>query len=138
MNSNRVYDKDGNILKSGAIILKDEKILLIYRDKRDDWTFPKGHLDEGETIEECMFREVKEETGLEVKILQKLQDIIYEYPEGDGRVRLNMFLVEPESGFLRAEYKGDKLCWMDYKNALKHLSYDNNIDFIKNLRSIFG
>lgn len=42
---------------------------------KDAWGIPKGHLNDNETLEECAIREVKEETGLVVKLENRLQDI---------------------------------------------------------------
>jgi 8-oxo-dGTP pyrophosphatase MutT (NUDIX family) len=47
----------------GVVINPKEEVLLIFR--RGKWDLPKGKLDEGETIDECAVREVKEETGLQ-------------------------------------------------------------------------
>lgn len=55
--------------KAGAIVSRNDgsEILLVYRAKHDDWSFPKGHIEEGENPEQAMRREVVEETGLTVK-----------------------------------------------------------------------
>jgi 8-oxo-dGTP pyrophosphatase MutT (NUDIX family) len=67
-------------LKSGAIILSNDstKILLVYRGKEADWSFPKGHIEENEIPVDAMKREVKEETGLEVSpVITELAPIEY-------------------------------------------------------------
>ena len=52
------------IIAAGGLVFNDEnELLMIFR--RGKWDLPKGKLDEGEDIEECAVREVKEETGLE-------------------------------------------------------------------------
>lgn len=61
----------------GGIVEKEDKLLLIYRKKR--WDIPKGKLDEGETIEECAEREVCEETGVNVKIKNKVVEVWHTY-----------------------------------------------------------
>lgn len=56
--------KKFEIIKAGGGLVQNEKneVLMIFR--RGFWDLPKGKLDEGETIEECAVREVREETGL--------------------------------------------------------------------------
>ena len=60
-------------IRCGAIIIKGGEILLIKRVKPDRtyWVFPGGGLEEGETIEEGLKREVYEETGLNVVSYEK-------------------------------------------------------------------
>lgn len=70
----------------GLILNENEEVLMIYR--RGFWDLPKGKLDEGEDIEHCAVREVKEECGLgEVWIGRKLTTTIHHY-------ELNKELVE--------------------------------------------
>jgi 8-oxo-dGTP diphosphatase len=54
-------------IRVSAVIAKNDKILLIHRQKRgrEYWTYPGGGIEEGETAEEAVIREVKEETSLE-------------------------------------------------------------------------
>ena len=58
--------------KSGTILinLKTKKIGLVYRKKKNDYSFPKGHLEKGETLAECAIRETKEETDLDIADLE--------------------------------------------------------------------
>src|SRR5204863_3027371 len=59
----------GIVHAAGAVISRQSKrghfeVLLIHRPRRQDWTFPKGKLEAGETHEACALREVEEETAL--------------------------------------------------------------------------
>lgn len=63
---------DAEILAAGALCWRvrrgELEVLLIHRQRYDDWSFPKGKLDEGETLPECAVREVREEIGLKVRL----------------------------------------------------------------------
>lgn len=63
---------DSQILAAGALCWRlhrgELEVLLIHRPRYDDWSFPKGKLDEGETLPECAVREVSEEIGLKVRL----------------------------------------------------------------------
>ena len=57
----------------GCIIIKDNQVLLEKQKHKDErfWSFPKGHKEGNETDEETALREIKEEVGLDVKIIDK-------------------------------------------------------------------
>ena len=72
------------ILTNMILIYKGDEILVINR-KKKDWpglTFPGGHVEKDETILESVFREAKEETGLE--LLEVKPCGVYEWPWEDG------------------------------------------------------
>jgi ADP-ribose pyrophosphatase YjhB (NUDIX family) len=53
----------------GCLIVFKEKVLLVYHPRYDMWLCPGGHIELDEDPEEALFREIKEETGLEVEIV---------------------------------------------------------------------
>ncbi len=63
--------------RSGVVLIEDGKVALIerYRDGAHYYVFPGGGVDEGETPEEAAIREMDEETGLRVAVIQKLAEI---------------------------------------------------------------
>ena len=78
---------DAEILAAGAICWRlrrgELEVLLIHRPRYDDWSFPKGKLDDGETLPECAIREVREEIGLKLRLGMPLP--ITRYSVGKGR-----------------------------------------------------
>ncbi len=66
-----------------AIIIKDNKILVTQRSEKMNlplkWEFPGGKIEENETAEECILREIKEELNIEIKIIRKLEFRSYNY-----------------------------------------------------------
>ena len=72
------------VVRCQAVILKDDKILVLrqynYKRQEEYWMLPGGGLEEGETVEQCILREIEEETGLEVEI----KGILFDEP-GNGK-----------------------------------------------------
>ncbi len=114
--------------KAGAIIIREEngskKVLLAHRSRGfNDWSFPKGHIEAGETPEVTAKREVMEETGLDIELLEELPPIVYK--SNEGTVKQYTFLAHEKGGKLQNNDENDKLAWMTYENARGTLSYPN-------------
>jgi 8-oxo-dGTP pyrophosphatase MutT (NUDIX family) len=83
----------------GLVLNENDEILMIFR--RGRWDLPKGKLDEGESIEECAVREVKEETGLvDVRLKNPLLITYHVYRENDETIL-------KESHWYRMKASGD-------------------------------
>ena len=83
-----------------AIVIRDGKVLVCQR--RDDdtfggfWEFPGGKQEDGETLEQCLARELREELNILARPTRSLTPIIHDYPH--VLLRLHPFLCEHESG----------------------------------------
>jgi 8-oxo-dGTP pyrophosphatase MutT (NUDIX family) len=121
-----------DILAAGGIIIDESadsrRVLLVHRPRYDDWSFPKGKLDPGESIEEAAVREVKEETGLECRIVRKLAVGRYHYrTRHKGRLKpkaVHYFLMERLTR--RIKVPGDEVdlaLWVDLEEASQKLTY---------------
>lgn len=88
---------DRPIVGVGAIIFQEDQVLLIKRGKEPSfgqWSIPGGVVHLGETLEQAVIREIREETHLEVEVLAlvKVLDRIFRDPE--GRVAYHYVLVD--------------------------------------------
>lgn len=74
------------VVAAGAILWRLEKgglkVAIIHRSRYDDWSWPKGKVDKGETVAEAAVRELREETGLKVSLGVHLAEIHYQLPSG--------------------------------------------------------
>jgi mutator protein MutT len=92
-----------NIEVSAALIFRDGKLLITQRHAGSHlgglWEFPGGKREAGETFEQCLVREIREELGVEISVGELLDEISYEYPEKS--VYLKFFICKLLSGELQ-------------------------------------
>src|SRR5205814_721947 len=72
---------------AGGLVVRDGSVLVVHRPKYDDWAFPKGKLEDGETWEEAALREVEEETGLRCELGEYAGSTHYDVDAGRKEVR---------------------------------------------------
>jgi 8-oxo-dGTP diphosphatase len=116
-----------HIFAAGTVIFKgrglNQKIAIIHRPHREDWSFPKGKIDAPESAPAAAVRETLEETGLHVVLHQSLtpQEYIFDnLPKTVFYWRAR--LVKPPV-FVPNE-EADQLVWVSLKAALKLLTYE--------------
>jgi 8-oxo-dGTP diphosphatase len=89
---------------AAAIIWRQGRILISQRDANSHlsgyWEFPGGKREAGESFEECLVREVREELNIRVRVQKLLDTIAYEYPE--KHVTLKFFCCDYLEGEPRA------------------------------------
>ena len=137
----KVFDAEGRVLKAGGVVVNDRGQILLYRNEDRGFSFPKGHLDPGDTIESAAIREVKEETGIKAEIIKALPKISYKNSNNGEDIIINMFLMTPVEGELSLEEDGDELLWADFDDAVEKLKpNDSHLyrDFSKYLSGIKG
>lgn len=120
-------------VSAGGVIYRrssdDYEVALIH--VRHRWGLPKGHVEEGERDEEAALREVREETGLEGKLIRRLGDIRYSYrdktKEGEPiriHKRVHFFLLRYLKGDVRDhDHEADEVRWFPVDQAIKQLKF---------------
>ena len=84
-----------------AIIIKNGKVFATqrgYGDFKGGWEFPGGKIDAGETPEEALIREIKEELDTEVEVIELLDTVEYDYP--NFHLSMDCFICSIKSGDL--------------------------------------
>ena len=121
-------------VSAGGIVFRrqdgDQPQYLLIRDSYDNWGFPKGHLEDGESPAEAALRETVEETGLAPLTLQGPIRVIDWHFRFRGRhihKYCHFFLFESHAGEASPQLaEGITACqWRAHDEALEVLSYDN-------------
>ena len=105
---------------AGGVVLRGGRILLVHRPKYDDWAFPKGKLEDGESWAAAALREVEEETGLRCALGAYVGATHYEVREGTKEVRYFLMSATDDA---TAQNEIDDVRWVSPAAAQKLLSY---------------
>jgi 8-oxo-dGTP pyrophosphatase MutT (NUDIX family) len=105
--------------------------LVVGRRRRErdgvTWTLPKGTPNPPETTEETALREVREETGLDVRIVRRFDSIQYSFVQGRTRINktVHYFLMVPAGGDLeRHDHEFDEVRWIGFDEAATLLTFE--------------
>ena len=121
---------------AGGVVVRNAgaavSVLLVHRPAYDDWTFPKGKCEPGESDEECALREVEEETGLVCALGRELPST--EYVDGKGRPKaVRYWLMDVVTGTLQFEHEVDEARWLPASEAVKMLTYERDLELLRGL-----
>ena len=131
---NEYFDYSLNCLyerSCGAVVFHEiggvVRYLLIKNKRSAHWSFPKGHVEKGESDEQAAIREVKEETGIDITIIEgfkakseysiqhKIEKIVYIYAASCEDTRTTIQEEEIED-----------YLWLDFNKAMKNLKFEND------------
>jgi 8-oxo-dGTP pyrophosphatase MutT (NUDIX family) len=126
----------------GAVVFRKENnkiyyLLLKYRNGH--WDFPKGHVENGETEEETMRREVKEETGIDnlkiifgfsekIRYFYKAEGEEYKRRKAEGKKTLItkkvlFYLAETFQKEVKLSIEQTDFVWLEFNRALENVTY---------------
>jgi 8-oxo-dGTP diphosphatase len=120
---------------AGGIVVNDRgEVLLVHRDRYDDWSFPKGKAEPGESDEDCALREVEEETGLRCALGEELASTSYMDARGRPKI-VRYWLMQPVDGALEYRHEVDAARWVPIAEARDVLTYARDAALLDRIAS---
>ncbi len=125
----------------GALVFRkyhgNTELLLIKHANGGHWSFPKGHVEPGETEEETATREVKEETGIDIIIDTSFREVVSYSPKKDTQKDVVYFLAFAKNyNFIPQEEEISEIKWVEISRVHTILSYDNDRQLVNKAKSV--
>ena len=115
-------------IKAGCFLIDKENktIALVHRQKQNDYSFPKGHVEIGEDIKSAAIRETAEETKRNAIIVDEFLPYVEEYISSRGEnCECYMFIAIDNGPSDNKSEDTHELCWTKFNKVQKKLSYEN-------------
>jgi 8-oxo-dGTP pyrophosphatase MutT (NUDIX family) len=122
---------------AGGVVVRRMRgrvFIAVVRVRDDVLALPKGHPEPGESSAEAAQREVREETGLDAKLVEKLDDIRYWYARDGERVMkiVSFFLFRYRTGSIEDhDHEVEDALWIPLEEAPDRLAYRGERDMAK-------
>lgn len=118
---------------AGGLVVRRKRATLqlavVHRPVHQDWSFPKGKLEGGETFEEAACREVEEETGLSCRLLRFIGHT--QYVDRKGRPKaVAYWVMEATGGCFTPNLEVDQLRWVELEEARTLLTYPRDRELV--------
>lgn len=136
-----------DLVSAGGIVYrlgeKGPEVVLCGRSAEGLWGLPKGTPQDAETLEETAHREVREETGLDVRIERKVGEIEYWFtrPQQGKRFhkRVHHFLMVPVGGSVEQhDHEYDLVRWFPAAEAERRLTHQNEAQILRRALALLG
>ena len=117
----------------GALVFcKDQdslQFLLLKSQFGGHWSFPKGHMESGESEVQTALREVREETGLSIHLIGGFRQCVEYYTKPNIKKQVVYFLgssIDPQMSPVPQEEEVSELQWMDSEKARQMVTFEND------------
>jgi 8-oxo-dGTP pyrophosphatase MutT (NUDIX family) len=129
-----------NLVSAGGVVYRevDGRVETVLCGRKNPllWSLAKGTPDAGESLQDTALREVREETGLEVKVEDTIGSIEYWFADRDGEIRyhktVHFYLMVPIGGHVdQHDPEFDMVQWFPSEEALENLTYANEVEVLR-------
>jgi len=126
-----------NMIKAaGGLVWRDSvqgrEVAVIHRARYGDWTLPKGKLKPGEDWSDAAIREVKEETGYDVRLQSFAGKVSYRVGDAQKEVQFWNMMPIGDSKFEASE-EVESVMWLSVQKALEVLDYEGERDLLRKM-----
>ncbi len=122
----------------GALVVRladSEPQVLLIKHNGGHWAFPKGHVEDGETEEETAFREVREETGLSVKIDTRYRETVTFSPAPRTMKDVVYFVATVLGGVETPQLSEvSDVRWVSFDEAGNYITFDNDRQLFEKMK----
>ncbi len=130
--TDRIHTQEVEEISAGGIVFRREgnswKVLMV-KNRRGSWTFPKGRVEVGENLEDTAVREVEEETAVKASVVKYAGSVDYVYHKDEGVVvnkKVHFFIMKYISGDpLPDGVENIAARWIDLHKVKDYMAYEN-------------
>ncbi len=130
-----LYNTDMKEVSAGAVLYtrkQDEILYLLIKDFHGNYGFPKGHLEEGETLKEAAQREILEEVGIKTEADTRFrEDLHYIMPNGIAKQAVYFVAEFFDQNYQRQEEEVDEIVLLPYEEAFETITFQNMKEVLK-------
>ncbi len=125
----------------GAIVFRkyhgNTELLLIKHSAGGNWSFPKGHMELGETEQQTALREVKEETHIDVELDPSFREVVTFSPKRDVKKDVIYFLGRAKNfDYIPRQGEIAQIKWVEINLSHSFLNYDNDKQLVNKAKPI--
>lgn len=119
----------------GAIVMNENKEILLVHHNSGHWDFPKGHMEKGETEEQTAIREVKEETNIDI-LIEKNYRYTTSYSPKDGVMKeVVYFLAKNIDNNQKPQIEEvSEVKWFEFNEAIEQITFNNSKIILNKLK----
>ena len=115
----------------GCIVINNNNEVLLIHSNQGHWGFPKGHVEDGESEIQTAKREVKEETNIDVEVVEKYRYTQKYSPEEDVIKEVVLFLAKNIGNDKKAQLEEvSEVKWFTFSEAVEKITFENSKEIL--------